>query len=589
MQFIGRPIHGIVDSVLQSELLRSPFERLVRMHEEPRGGLGWKPLAQERISHEMRANPGGSSGPARPGGKKSDAQETRYRAAKAALKSAEKKVEKKVERKVEQKLGAAMGNTMVGSGGRGGFAPLYSLASRREFIDPKTGDAIISGSDYLGPATITDPAAGGNNVVGGIITSFNLNPTQSVTLSLQQFAQLYQKFEFLEFYWEFKSAVSKFWGGTLNVLFDADPADIDGTGIALVRQAATTRSAHESSVLNSATWKWDAKREAGGEYYCAQDLATSSALRLTNQSHTLFHVVVPINVTTGAVTYPAVIGSVHVHYRVKFIHRQIIPPALSSDTAIGVATYIQDSKNNGNLWTGALVGNSAFFTLTGSSAGAPPVTTGGVAAGFANSIAITFPTAGNYFLAIGFNVTASLPGTSPDVICAWSTTPSGLLPAAYSFSSSTVAATVTSGATSGLGGCVAVAGIPAGGVITLTTTTPGTAWTSMYAGAVNPVLILVQRFSSLVGRPGLRAYEDFSVLRRAGDMAVVNVKNELSTVGMQSVAARGGMPMAAVAGAADGGVARVAAQDASLVEEMRRYAVSRPPRLSVAPESQYFR
>lgn len=192
---------------------------------------------------------------------------------------------------------------------------------RREMID-RDGNAVIFGSDYIDAVTTTDPATGGNNKVGGVLLNFQLNPTQDATLSLQQFSQLYQRFEFLDVVWKFETALDDFKSGMIGVLMDSDPTDIDGSGVVLIRQAGTTRQGETTPARRSFAWRWRASKEAAGIYFCTVDPDSTAGIRQTVQSHFVFHVVVPIAASSGGL-YNGTIGSWRMYYKVKFMHRQI--------------------------------------------------------------------------------------------------------------------------------------------------------------------------------------------------------------------------------------------------------------------------
>lgn len=242
-----------------------------------------------------------------------------------------------------------------------GIAPsaVPNISARREFIDQKTGDAVISGCDFLGAVSITSL----NNVIGGVLFEYALNPQQVSTPSLNQFSQLYQKFEFLEAALVYTSSEAFTYGGSINALWDSDVADNDGIGLQLVQQAATTRESHENPILRSTRWDYNAKIQAKGEYYCAADTSTAAGLRQTEQGHVKLFVVNKISQPTSTPVDPLVIGSLYLVYRVRFWHRQLnITLSSSINAVLGTALYPQSNS----LFFGSTVSgrrNTAWLAL----------------------------------------------------------------------------------------------------------------------------------------------------------------------------------------------------------------------------------
>jgi hypothetical protein len=288
------------------------------------------------------------------------------------------------------------------------------LAARREFIDPGTGDAIIAGSDYLAPVVLDNV-----NTTGGVLYEYNCNPEQASTVALRQFAQLYQKFEYLEVGIEFRSSEAFTYGGSINCLWDSDVGDSDGSGLDLVKQAATTPEARETSILQSHTWWYNAKAQAGGSYFIHEDDATKAGQRQTIQAHAKIFVVNPVN-NAGVVLTAGTIGSFIVHYRVRFVHRQIdVIRAISTDAA----WYFTNPDNThitgvDDFWNGphtAIYGPRDPVKVNDS-------TTIGVGTGNATTITFNFQTSGMFLISGGFSwqtVTASPSSASSGLSFDW--------------------------------------------------------------------------------------------------------------------------------------------------------------------------
>lgn len=228
----------------------------------------------------------------------------------------------KVERRIRRDERALKTNELhAGAGIRQWALPSQMGRSsvRREMMD-RDGNAVIFGSDFVASAVTTSI----NNVPGGVLYNFFLNPTQDITLSLQQFSLLYQRFEFLEVAWIFETGMDTFKSGSVGVLMDADATDFDGVGQVLLRQTATTRQGYSTPVRKSCSWIWQAAKDAPGVYYCSMDPSSNSGIRQTIQSHFVAHVVVPVAASDGTL-YNGTLGSFRVVYKIRFFHRQIEP------------------------------------------------------------------------------------------------------------------------------------------------------------------------------------------------------------------------------------------------------------------------
>lgn len=336
------------------------------------------------------------------------------KAVKAAVKQETKLI--KLERKVASaprpaRRAVAVGAPVASGSGLVRGAPSTGATAnffRKESID-KDGNAIITGSDYIAPLKITSTT----NVVGGVLYEYRLNPTSPLTLALQQYAQLYQKFEFLEVVLCYDTATPFTVPGSIGVLMDADPADIDGVGSVLVRQAATTRGSHVTQLFNSSCWVWNAKVDAAGEYYCSLDSSSDSGKRLTEQSHFVVHVVTP----TSASLLPLDIGSLTLRYRVRFYHRQVA--AISSSSPMTWAKWASDATG---VFAGALTSSSNFSNFVSSF-----VVTGCVAANASGSLLLTFRAIGTYMVSATCRAPLSAAAATTQAIQTWGVTSATLL------------------------------------------------------------------------------------------------------------------------------------------------------------------
>lgn len=258
---------------------------------------------------------------------------------------------------------------------------------RKELID-RDGNAVIFGSDYIGPVITTSVSdSKGNNKVGGVLLDYQLNPAQEATLSLQQFSQLYQRFEFLEVIWYFETALDSFKSGALGVLMDADPTDIDGSGVVLIRQAGTTRQGRITPARVSCFWVWHAAKEAGGYYYCTVDPTSSAGIRQTVQSHFVFHVVVPIADTNGP--FNGTLGSFRMAYKIRFTHRQI--QAYLGGSPFASLSFASSASG---IWEGAAAPSELWGNYVNSYS-----KTGGLAADASGALTINMKPGGYMFAA----------------------------------------------------------------------------------------------------------------------------------------------------------------------------------------------
>jgi len=285
------------------------------------------------------------------------------------------------------------------NGERGIIPQISPGISKREERRDKDGNPVIIGSDYLAAAVITDPASSGNNKQGGLLLQYSLNPQQIVTASLAQYAQLYQKFEFLRVGVEYASSEAFTYGGSINCLWDSDVGDIDGSGLQLVQQAATTTSAHETPILRSTIWWYNTRREASGEYYVEEDLTTTAGSRQSIQGHCKVFVVNPVSFPTATPTYPLTIGSFIVHYVVRFYHRQIDITHTVGGTA--VAIYRSNSSSNTAFYGGSFVANTPFNSLFVAGTITNPNTP--LAANTTASYPFSFITTGIYLVSASLN------------------------------------------------------------------------------------------------------------------------------------------------------------------------------------------
>jgi len=280
-----------------------------------------------------------------------------------------------------------------------GVAPNMSrnISKRLESVD-KDGNPIVIGSDYVAAAIASDPASGGNNKQGGLLLQYNLNPQQVITASLNQYSELYQKFEFLQVGIEFASSEAFTYGGSINCLWDSDIGDVDGAGLQLVQQAATTASAHECPILRSTIWWYNTKKEATGEYYVQEDLTTTAGSRQSIQGHCKVFFVNPISFPSTP-SYPLTFGSFILHYKVRFYHRQIDITQTVGGSALGV--YRSNTYSATAIFGGSWVANAAFNAYCNVSAITNPNTP--IAVGSLCFLPVNFNTPGIYYVAANWN------------------------------------------------------------------------------------------------------------------------------------------------------------------------------------------
>lgn len=250
---------------------------------------------------------------------------------------------------VEQKLANAMNKiaklerkSIKGQSNERGLAPASTpnMGSRREQMAADGSMAVIEGSDRLGTITLNDATI---NVAGGVLLQYFFSPDQGVTLALQQYSRLFQKFEFLDVEVLFNGTLPTTYGGSVDVLFDNDPADVDSSGPALLQQLATTRQSHESPVISRTLWRWNMRKEAAGEFFVSNDTSSDAGKRITEQGHFLFVVANPISFP-GTPSYPLTLGSLFIRYRVRFYHRQVVP-GTTIGGSVAQLSFASGSKN----------------------------------------------------------------------------------------------------------------------------------------------------------------------------------------------------------------------------------------------------
>lgn len=215
------------------------------------------------------------------------------------------------------------------------------MARASQSISKDGSRVTIRGRDYLSPLVVKDLAT---NELGKVLLNYQFNPSNQQLVQLNQWSNLFQKFQYKKFVLHFRTTQSSFASGSINVLYDSDPIDVDGSGIGLLQQAATTFQAHEVNNRNSGRWLYNAKREAGGEYYIFPDNSSNAGVRQTVQAHVAIFIVTPFALATGAIAYPYTLGSVDVEYEIELYHRQVVPASLQP-TLGGFARFIAESSS----------------------------------------------------------------------------------------------------------------------------------------------------------------------------------------------------------------------------------------------------
>ena len=195
--------------------------------------------------------------------------------------------------------------------------PDFKAAMHSESFDAD-GNMRIVGSDYVQQVTL----ASAENTVGRTLAEFRFNPRQPTVLSSRLWSLGFQCFQYNRVWFEFVPALSEFFGGTYDHLFDSDPGDVDGAGEDAVRQAATTPSSAEEKITRKHVFMFDAAKQAGGRYYIAPGTDANNVDRLVYQGHVKLLLVNPVS-SSGSITWPLALGSWRMHYDLTLYHRQV--------------------------------------------------------------------------------------------------------------------------------------------------------------------------------------------------------------------------------------------------------------------------
>jgi len=194
----------------------------------------------------------------------------------------------------------------------------------------------LNSRDYLGTVSISSATlpGPGNNAIGSLLFSLNINPTQIIGEAVRRQASLWDNFRFKKMVVGFYPSSATSSTGNVVGAFNMDPTEFNPATIQSIKDAV------ERGGTFSNFWTphhWSMPPAGGGRYYMDANGSTNADIRFSNEARFDMNVSVPTN-TTG------VVGSVWIEYDVEFSR-----PTLQPNFVGGCDMYFNSWLANHNI------------------------------------------------------------------------------------------------------------------------------------------------------------------------------------------------------------------------------------------------